>query len=157
MGLLYPLRESEPPIVIDNRKLDGFIDRFLEQGCTDLDCETCLYCHRWADRAVRIDPEYHQDVLSRYRALFESLQTGRFWRWQPGDIAAGARKLARVAAETAAEVEGDAAPQRLIRAAGQALRDRVAPPPAAEPTAAPAAPDRAKGNGSHGSAATPAI
>ena len=78
MGLLYP-RRGPSPLVLDNRKMDGFIDRFLDTSCIDVDCETCRYCHRFADEALTIDPEYRRDVLEQYRALFEDMHQGSFW------------------------------------------------------------------------------
>ena len=46
---------------LDNRRLDGFIDRFLPAlSCVDVDREKCRYCHRFAERAVSIDPEYRE-------------------------------------------------------------------------------------------------
>jgi collagenase-like PrtC family protease len=78
MGLLYP-RRGESPLQLDNRKLDGFIDRFLDKSCIDTDCEKCRYCHRVAEEALTIDPEYRQDVLSQYQELFEDMHGGRFW------------------------------------------------------------------------------
>lgn len=78
MGLLYP-RSGPSPLKLDNRALDGFIDRFLEKSCIDTDCEKCRYCHRIAERALTIDPEYRRDVLARYDELFSEMHSGRFW------------------------------------------------------------------------------
>lgn len=78
MGLLYP-RKGESALRLDNRELDGFIDRFLQQSCIDVDCEKCRYCHRVAERALTIDPEYRREVLARYEDVFEDMHGGRFW------------------------------------------------------------------------------
>ena len=42
-------------ISIDNRNLDGFIDRFLtEYPCDIITCDNCCHCARFAERAVTI-------------------------------------------------------------------------------------------------------
>ena len=33
---------GDPPVVVDNRALDGFMERFREKGCRDVECEDCL-------------------------------------------------------------------------------------------------------------------
>ncbi|MFW6198001.1 MAG: U32 family peptidase [Myxococcota bacterium] len=86
MGLLYPMRQNPPPLHLDNRKLDGFLDRFLKRSCIDLDCEECQYCHRWADHAVSIDPRYREQVLEAYRKLFEDMNNGSFYEYGAGDF-----------------------------------------------------------------------
>ena len=48
-AVLYP-RRGKNPVQIDNRSLNGFMDRFLREGCQDTDCDACRYCHQWADR-----------------------------------------------------------------------------------------------------------
>lgn len=85
MALLYP-RRGQSPLHLDNRKLDGFIDRFLEKSCIDVDCEKCRYCHRVAERAVTIDPAYREEVLARYRDLFKDMHDGSFWSFGKRDF-----------------------------------------------------------------------
>ena len=97
-GLLYPLK-GRAPLYLDNRKLDGFIDRFLKTSCTDVDCESCLYCHRYADEGVRIDPQWREEVLSSYRKLFEDMNDGSFWELGPREIARAVRKRAKRAVD----------------------------------------------------------
>jgi len=52
-----------PPVVVDNRALDGFMERFREKGCRDVECETCRWCHDFAAKAVRVDPEARRRAL----------------------------------------------------------------------------------------------
>lgn len=73
------LLSDDAPVYVDNRALDGFIDRFLEQGCRGLDCEACRYCHRWAARAVRIDEPWARRCIARYQELFRELESGSLW------------------------------------------------------------------------------
>jgi len=77
-SVLYPL-VGENPVQIDNRALDGFIDRFKKQGCQDLDCETCRYCHVWADKAVHIDPDWAARMGAIYDDLLGDMDSGSFW------------------------------------------------------------------------------
>lgn len=77
-GMLSPLA-GEPPVFIDNRKLDGFIDRFLKQGCRDVLCDECRYCHEYAEKAISIDPAYREDCLRLHEAIDRDLESGAFW------------------------------------------------------------------------------
>lgn len=70
-GMLHPL-ERKPPVVVDNRALDGFLESFPD-GCRNRNCEQCHYCHQWADRAVRLDPQYRQECLDLYQEVFQDL------------------------------------------------------------------------------------
>lgn len=79
-GMLNPLRR-DPPVVIDNRALDGFLEFFLSGNCHEWDCEECRYCHRLAERAVRIDPDFRREVLRRYDEVLEDLRSGTMWRY----------------------------------------------------------------------------
>jgi collagenase-like PrtC family protease len=77
-SVLYP-RRGENPVQIDNRALDGFMERFKTQGCQDVDCERCRYCHEWAERVVRIDPEWKARMKDIYGDLLGELEGGSFW------------------------------------------------------------------------------
>ena len=68
------------PVYVDNRALDGFIRRFSKQGCRDLDCEQCGYCHAWAAKAVRIDDAWRDECLALYETAFKEMESGRLWR-----------------------------------------------------------------------------
>lgn len=77
-GLLGP--PDHPPVYIDNRALDGFLRRFLNEGCRDRDCESCRYCHAWAERAVRIDEAWRAECVALYDAVFKDMESGALWR-----------------------------------------------------------------------------
>lgn len=77
-SVLFP-RRGPNPVQIDNRALDGFLDRFRTQGCQDVDCETCRYCHQWADRVVRVDPTWKGEMKDIYDDLMGELDGGSFW------------------------------------------------------------------------------
>jgi hypothetical protein len=78
-----------PPVVVDNRALDGFIERFREKGCRDVECEACRWCHDFAAKAVRIDPEESRRALAAYDEVFRSLDGGAMWRYLPGGNGVG--------------------------------------------------------------------
>ena len=59
---------------IDNRTLDGFLDRFEEIPC--LDCDECKYCDAWAKKVVRTEP----DRTARAAAAVEKVLD----RWKRG-------------------------------------------------------------------------
>ncbi len=75
--------DGPPPVVVDNRALDGFIDRFLTKGCKDVDCDACRHCHRWADRAVSVDPAFRDRCMALYRTVFSDMESGRMWGLRP--------------------------------------------------------------------------
>jgi collagenase-like PrtC family protease len=77
-SMLYP-REGDNPVFIDNRALDGFLERFPQQNCQSTDCESCRYCHEWAARAVRIDPAYQAKLAPMYQDLLGDVDGGAFW------------------------------------------------------------------------------
>jgi collagenase-like PrtC family protease len=77
-SMLYP-REGANPVLIDNRALDGFMERFKEKNCQSTDCESCRYCHEWATRAVKIDPNWREKLEPMYQDLLGDIEGGAFW------------------------------------------------------------------------------
>lgn len=73
--------QGKEPVYIDNRLLDGFIERFREKGCIGEECEQCRWCHDFADRAIRIDEVSRTRALRVYDELFQSLNGGSMWRY----------------------------------------------------------------------------
>lgn len=79
LSLLYP-REGDNPVYVDNRALDGFFDRFLKGfSCEDKDCEKCRYCHRFAEKAVKIDPAWRREMTTQFDTLLDTLHDGSLW------------------------------------------------------------------------------
>jgi len=91
-GVLYP-RRGRNPVQIDNRSLDGFIDRFKTAGCQALDCEQCRYCHQWAEKTVRIDPVWRARMEHIYADLLDEIDTGAFWEPYVATARSAAGKL----------------------------------------------------------------
>lgn len=77
-SILFP-RTRKPFIYIDNKALDGFIEYFLKNSCQNVVCEKCRYCHEWAEKVVKIDPEWEKVSKKQYEQLFEDIYSGRFW------------------------------------------------------------------------------
>lgn len=77
-GMLSPL-SGEPPIYIDNRKLDQFIDRFKSTGCRNINCEACNHCNQFAQNAITVNPQYQAECLSLYNEVDELLESGKLF------------------------------------------------------------------------------
>jgi ubiquinone/menaquinone biosynthesis methyltransferase len=75
--------KGEEPVYIDNRSLDGFIERFRKEGCADADCEQCRWCHEFAERAVRVDEGSRIRALRAYERVFQVMHDGSMWRYLP--------------------------------------------------------------------------
>lgn len=80
-SMLEPLT-SEPPVWIENAKLEGFMERFRQNGgCRITECDRCRHCHEFAEKAVWIAPDHREKVLLLYEQIFEDLLTGRMWKY----------------------------------------------------------------------------
>lgn len=72
------------PVYIDNRALDGFMERFRTKSCIGVDCNGCRWCHDFAAKAVRMDESARTAALKAYDELFDSLHGGEMWRYLRG-------------------------------------------------------------------------
>ncbi|NMC04473.1 MAG: hypothetical protein GYA24_04635 [Candidatus Lokiarchaeota archaeon] len=68
--------ERKANMVIDNTKLDGFIDFFKKQDCA-ANCGECNYCQQWADKVITQDKDGVELFLSSVRAFHDDLVTSR--------------------------------------------------------------------------------
>jgi collagenase-like PrtC family protease len=68
--------ERKANIVIDNTKLDGFIEFFKKQDCA-ANCAECNYCEEWAKRAITLDKEGVEIFLASVHAFHDDLITSR--------------------------------------------------------------------------------
>ena len=91
-SVLYP-RLGPNPVQIDNRSLDGFLEHFKTQGCQAVDCDSCRYCHEWAERVVRIDPQWREPMAEIYDDLLVEIDSGSFWDPYLKTLREVARKL----------------------------------------------------------------
>jgi collagenase-like PrtC family protease len=81
-GMTRPI-EGKPPVYIDNRALDGFMERFKTTSCVEVDCEECRWCHEFAAKAITIDETSRAAALQTYEELFASLNGGSMWCYLP--------------------------------------------------------------------------
>ncbi len=81
-GMTRPI-EGRPPVYINNRALDGFMERFRTKSCIGVDCEECRWCHEFAAKAVTIDEANRTESLEAYDNLFDSLHDGSMWSYLP--------------------------------------------------------------------------
>ncbi len=66
-----------PGVVVDNRKLDGFLKGFPASPCATRDCRVCGYCQIWTERAVTVDAEVRRQWAEAERPVREGLLGGR--------------------------------------------------------------------------------
>lgn len=64
-------------IVIDNTKLDGFLDYFKTKDCLHTDCEACGYCEHVAQEAVVIDSDWQKALIQRFDKAINLLTDGK--------------------------------------------------------------------------------
>jgi hypothetical protein len=76
--------EGDPLVRIDNRALDGFMERFRERGCREEDCGECRWCHEFAGKSVRMDEGKRALALAACDEIFQALHDGSMWRYLPG-------------------------------------------------------------------------
>ncbi len=77
-GILSPMDETK--ITIDPSQFpNDFLEHFKAIDCSSIDCKTCRYCERIAERAVFVDKQFRRDVLRYYEDFDEQITTGKFW------------------------------------------------------------------------------
>ena len=69
------------PVFIHNLKLVVFLDKFPKKGCRELNCETCRYCHEWAEKVVEIDEDHRKEVLDIYEEVDDLMESGSSWKY----------------------------------------------------------------------------
>jgi hypothetical protein len=74
-GMQGPLSFKQP-IYIDNRQLDGFLQEVWKRECRYNDCNHCQYCHKVADKVVRIEEGYRQRCLEMHKGIEETITQG---------------------------------------------------------------------------------
>lgn len=61
---------------LDNSKLEGFIEGFLDKSCKATSCTQCGYCAAWAKKALQVDEAYRRSVLDKYNDIKDMLVSG---------------------------------------------------------------------------------
>lgn len=67
-------------IYIENRKLDGFLEKFLKESCNLKSCRECSYCEDIAKEVVKIDHTYYQNTITNYRSFLDSIISSEIFR-----------------------------------------------------------------------------
>lgn len=67
-------------IHIENRKLDGFIKKFLKENCNLRSCKECGYCERISREVISIDSEYYRMTLKNYQDFLEDIISGEIFK-----------------------------------------------------------------------------
>ena len=70
------LKESKSKLIIDNTKLDGFIDFFKKQNCIAM-CDDCNYCEEWAKKAVFLNKEESTKYVQSIQNYINDIITSR--------------------------------------------------------------------------------
>jgi collagenase-like PrtC family protease len=68
--------EPKSKLIIDNTKLDGFIDFFKKQDCVSM-CDECDYCENWAKKAVLFDKDQAPKYVESIKDYIDDLVTSR--------------------------------------------------------------------------------
>ncbi|MFD1774696.1 U32 family peptidase [Paenibacillus rhizophilus] len=62
-------------IYIDNRKLDGYFDRFRKEKCLRTNCGSkCTYCYNYAKKAITINPQFQKHVMEKVSQAIEQVE-----------------------------------------------------------------------------------
>jgi len=74
-SFLYKLSKLGPKlsVYIDNSALDNFIEYFLERDCRSMSCNDCGYCEKVAHEAVKIEPGYQQETITKYKDILNRI------------------------------------------------------------------------------------
>ena len=72
----------------------GFLDRFLDGRCANVNCETCGHCAEIAARAIRFEDGYAADAVAAHDDVLDEIVSGRLFSYLPardgkGDPAEG--------------------------------------------------------------------
>lgn len=68
-------------IYIDNRKLDGFLEKIKDLDCDKLSCEECGYCYGIAKKAVRINEGQSKIIKEMYKGCLETTVSGSLFKY----------------------------------------------------------------------------
>jgi hypothetical protein len=69
-------KESKSKLIIDNTKLNGFIDFFKKQNCIAM-CNECNYCEEWAKKAVFLNQEESTRYVQAIQNYIDDIKTSR--------------------------------------------------------------------------------
>jgi len=64
-------------VYIDNKKLDGFIKKFIEEDCSLKQCSQCQYCNRIAKETVVYDQEKMEETKRFHKEFLDGFIQGK--------------------------------------------------------------------------------
>ncbi|MBU1862067.1 MAG: U32 family peptidase, partial [Candidatus Omnitrophica bacterium] len=65
-------------VYIDNTKLNNFIKKFIDEDCSQKDCEDCKYCDGVADDVVVFDKDKIERAREKYKHFLDNFIQGRY-------------------------------------------------------------------------------
>ncbi len=63
---------ASEPVYLDNRKLDNFLEFFVQDKCGRSNCDACGYCLRKAKEALHLPEAYREKMIRFYGEFLES-------------------------------------------------------------------------------------
>jgi collagenase-like PrtC family protease len=82
MRIRQTLSAMEGLVSIDNRCLDGFVERLRRNGCAGDSCNECRICNEVAEIAVRVDKDQLAHVCKEVRGLIDSFVSGDIFSYR---------------------------------------------------------------------------
>lgn len=79
LGKFTPLSKKlkrEDFCYIDNTKLNGFIDFFIQDRCKNSNCQECGYCKKVADDVLTVPQDVKNDYINFYKTYLETMIDG---------------------------------------------------------------------------------
>ena len=66
-------------IQLDNKKLDGFIERFMKMDCNQTTCSNCRYCENLFEKVAVVNSEGVKMAAQRVKDFSEKLLSGEIF------------------------------------------------------------------------------
>lgn len=60
-------------IYIDNKKLEGFINKFIDEDCRYKSCSVCGYCKKKSEDVITMNNDYRNEMINTYKKNFEGI------------------------------------------------------------------------------------
>jgi len=67
------------PTFLDNGKLEGFLNFFIEGKCSRINCGGCGYCRDIANKVLYVPDDYRSKLISIYEDLLKSIIDGEMF------------------------------------------------------------------------------
>lgn len=77
--ILHEFDKENACVYIDNKALDGFIERIIKEKCLTRNCNECGFCNDVAMKTVTIKKEFKKNVLEMADVLEKGLHSGSLW------------------------------------------------------------------------------